>query len=89
MTISLEQKKKIMEEHAKTPGDTGSPEVQIAVLTAEIQVITEHLQTHSKDYSSRRGLLAKVSRRRQFLDYLKRDELNRYVAIITRLNIRK
>jgi small subunit ribosomal protein S15 len=89
MTISQEQKLKIMEEHAKTPGDTGSPEVQIAVLTAEIQVITEHLQTHSKDYSSRRGLLAKVSRRRQFLDYLKRDDLNRYVAIITRLNIRK
>ena len=70
-------------------GDTGSPEVQIAVLTAEIQIITEHLQTHPKDYSSRRGLLAKVSRRRQFLDYLKRDDLNRYVSIITRLNIRK
>ncbi len=89
MAISQEQKTKIMEEHAKKPGDTGSPEVQIAVLTAEIQAITEHLQTHSKDYSSRRGLLAKVSRRRQFLDYLKRDDLNRYVAIITRLSIRK
>ena len=87
--MSVDQKSKIMEEHAKKPGDTGSPEVQIAVLTAEIQSITEHLQTHPKDYSSRRGLLAKVSRRRQFLDYLKRDELNRYVAIITRLNIRK
>jgi small subunit ribosomal protein S15 len=89
MSISLEQKKKIMEEHAKATGDTGSPEVQIAVLTAEIQIITEHLQTHPKDFSSRRGLLAKVSRRRQFLDYLKRDDLNRYVSIITRLNIRK
>ena len=89
MVISQEQKIKIMEEHAKKPGDTGSPEVQIAVLTAEILAITEHLQTHSKDYSSRRGLLAKVSRRRQFLDYLKRDDLNRYVSIITRLSIRK
>ena len=89
MAISQEQKTKIMEEHAKKPGDTGSPEVQIAVLTAEIQAITEHLQTHSKDFSSRRGLLAKVSRRRQFLDYLKRDDLDRYVAIITCLKIRK
>ena len=89
MAISQEQKIKIMEEHAKKPGDTGSSEVQIAVLTAEIHAITEHLQTHSKDYSSRRGLLAKVSRRRQFLDYLKRGDLNRYVSIITRLNIRK
>jgi small subunit ribosomal protein S15 len=89
MAISREQRAKIMEEYAKKPGDTGSPEVQIAVLTAEIQAITEHLQTHSKDYAGRRGLLAKVSRRRQFLDYLKRDDLNRYVSIITRLNIRK
>jgi len=89
MAISQEQKAKIIEEYAKKPGDTGSPEVQIAVLTAEIQAITEHLQTHSKDYAGRRGLLAKVSRRRQFLDYLKRDDLNRYVSIITRLNIRK
>jgi small subunit ribosomal protein S15 len=89
MSISAEQKSKIMAEHAKKPGDTGSPEVQIAVLTAEIGAITEHLQTHPKDYAGRRGLLAKVSRRRQFLDYLKRDDLNRYVAIITRLNIRK
>ena len=88
-SISAEHKSKIMAEHAKKPGDTGSPEVQIAVLTAEIQAITEHLQTHPKDFSSRRGLLAKVSRRRQFLDYLKRGDLNRYVAIITRLNIRK
>jgi len=89
MSISREQRIKVMEEYAKKPGDTGSPEVQIAVLTAEIQAITEHLQTHPKDYAGRRGLLAKVSRRRQFLDYLKRDELNRYVSIITRLNIRK
>ncbi len=56
MAISQEQKAKIMEEHAKKPGDTGSPEVQIAVLTAEIQAITEHLQTHPKDYAGRRGL---------------------------------
>ena len=69
--------------------DTGSPEVQIAVLTAEIQAVTEHLQTHPKDYAGRRGLLSKVSRRRQLLDYLKRQDVARYQSIIGRLNIRK
>ncbi len=89
MSISQEQKQSIIAEFATRPGDTGSPEVQIAVLTAEIQAVTEHLQTHPKDYSGRRGLLSKVSRRRQLLDYLKRNSLEKYQAIIGRLNIRK
>jgi small subunit ribosomal protein S15 len=89
MSISQEHKQSIIAEFATRPGDTGSPEVQIAVLTAEIQAVTEHLQTHPKDYSGRRGLLSKVSRRRQLLDYLKRNSLEKYQAIIGRLNIRK
>jgi len=89
MSISLEEKTKIIGEFAKKEGDTGSPEVQIAVLTAEIQAISEHLQTHAKDHSGRRGLLSKVSRRRRLLDYLKGFSHEKYVAIITRLNIRK
>jgi len=89
MSITKERKQTLITDFRNADTDTGSPEVQIAVLTAQIQAITEHLQTHSKDYAGRRGLLAKVSRRRQFLDYLKRDDLNRYVSIITRLNIRK
>jgi small subunit ribosomal protein S15 len=89
MSISQEQKQAIITEFATRPGDTGSPEVQIAVLTAEIQAVTEHLQTHPKDYSGRRGLLSKVSRRRQLLDYLKRHSIEKYRAIIGRLNIRK
>lgn len=87
--ISQEHKQSIMAEFATKPGDTGSPEVQIAVLTAEIQAVTEHLQTHPKDYSGRRGLLSKVSRRRQLLDYVKRQDPAKYLAIIGRLNIRK
>jgi small subunit ribosomal protein S15 len=87
--ISQEHKQSIIAEFATKPGDTGSPEVQIAVLTAEIQAVTEHLQTHPKDYSGRRGLLSKVSRRRQLLDYVKRHDPAKYLAIIGRLNIRK
>lgn len=89
MSISPELRSKIFAEYGTKPGDTGSPEVQIAVLTAEIQAVTEHLQTHPKDYAGRRGLLSKVSRRRQLLDYLKGKSLDKYVAIISRLNIRK
>jgi len=89
MSISQEHRQSIIAEFAKKPGDTGSPEVQIAVLTAEIQAVTEHLQTHPKDYSGRRGLLSKVSRRRQLLDYVKRQDPAKYLAIIGRLNIRK
>ncbi|MFO0978970.1 MAG: 30S ribosomal protein S15 [Planctomycetaceae bacterium] len=89
MSISQEHRQSIIAEFATKPGDTGSPEVQIAVLTAEIQAVTEHLQTHPKDYSGRRGLLSKVSRRRQLLDYVKRQDPAKYLAIIGRLNIRK
>lgn len=89
MSITPEHKAAILAQYALQPGDTGSPEVQIAVLTAEIQAVTEHLQTHPKDYSGRRGLLSKVSRRRQLLDYLKRQSVARYQSIIGRLNIRK
>ncbi|MGB0740851.1 MAG: 30S ribosomal protein S15 [Planctomycetaceae bacterium] len=89
MAISQEQKHAIMEEYATKPGDTGSPDVQIAVLTAEIQAITQHLKEHSHDYSSRRGLLAKVSRRRQLLDYVKRGNFQKYQDLIGKLGIRK
>jgi small subunit ribosomal protein S15 len=89
MSISQEHRHSIIAEFATKADDTGSPEVQIAVLTAEIQAVTEHLQTHPKDYSGRRGLLSKVSRRRQLLDYLKRGSVSKYQAIIARLNIRK
>ena len=89
MSISQEHRHSILAEFATKPEDTGSPEVQIAVLTAEIQAVTEHLHTHPKDYSGRRGLLSKVSRRRQLLDYLKRGSVAKYQAIIARLNIRK
>jgi len=89
MSISPEHKVAVLAQYALQPGDTGSPEVQIAVLTAEIQAVTEHLQTHPKDYAGRRGLLSKVSRRRQLLDYLKRQSVARYQSIIGRLNIRK
>jgi small subunit ribosomal protein S15 len=89
MSISQEHRQSIIAEFAQKPGDTGSPEVQIAVLTAEIQAVTEHLQTHPKDYSGRRGLLSKVSRRRQLLDYVKRQDPAKYLALIGRLNIRK
>ena len=89
MSIPADQKTKIIAEFGTKPGDTGSPEVQIAVLTAEIQAITEHMQSHSKDYSGRRGLLSKVSRRRQLLDYLKSKSVDKYLSIIGKLNIRK
>jgi small subunit ribosomal protein S15 len=89
MPIAQDHKAKVIAEFGTKAEDTGSPEVQIAVLTADIQAITEHLQTHPKDYSGRRGLLAKVSRRRQLLDYLKSKSLDKYVAIIAKLGIRK
>lgn len=89
MSISDEEKQRIISEFATKEGDTGSPQVQIAVLTAQVQAVTEHLRTHPKDYSSRRGLLGMVSKRRQLLDYLKRKSPQTYVEMITRLGIRK
>ena len=87
--ISKEKKQAIMKEYARCEGDTGSPEVQGAVLTARIQELTEHLQTHHKDHHSRRGLLKMVGQRRGMLDYLKRNDIDGYRALIERLGIRK
>lgn len=82
-------KKKIIAEYATQEGDTGSPEVQIALLSQRIAYLTEHFRTHRKDYHSRRGLLKLVGRRRRLLDYLRAQDLERYRVVITALNIRK
>lgn len=87
--ISKEKKTAIINEYARTPGDTGSPEVQIAILTARIQELTAHLQENKKDHHSRRGLLKMVGQRRGLLDYLKKKDIERYRALIERLGIRK
>lgn len=87
--ISKEKKAAIMKEYARCEGDTGSPEVQVAVLTARIQELTEHLQNNHKDHHSRRGLLKMVGHRRNLLNYLKKKDVNRYRAVIEKLGIRK
>lgn len=89
MSITPERKAALIAEHATKNGDTGSPEVQIAVLTARISNLTEHFKTHAKDNHSRRGLLKLVSQRRQLLDYVKRKDEPRYKAIIEKLGIRR
>ena len=83
------QKSTVIEKYATHEGDTGSPEVQIALQTERITTLTEHFKTHKKDHHSRRGLLQLVSQRRRQLDYLKRTNIERYRSLITRLNIRK
>ena len=87
--ISQEKKTAIMNEYARTPGDTGSPEVQVAVLTARIQELTEHLKENPKDHHSRRGMLKMVGQRRGLLDYLKKKDIERYRALIEKLGLRK
>ena len=87
--LTQEKKQEIIKEHATHEGDTGSPEVQIAVLTARIQYLTEHLKEHKKDHHSRRGLLKMVGHRRRLLGYLYKTDIERYRAIITKLNLRK
>lgn len=89
MTITRERKQQVINEFARADGDTGSPEVQIAILTTRINNLTEHMREHGKDYASRRGLLMMVGRRRRLLDYLKRIDPQRYLAILRRLGIRK
>jgi small subunit ribosomal protein S15 len=89
MTITKERKTGLIQDFKQGDSDTGSPEVQIAILTERINGLTEHMRTHSKDYSTRRGLLMMVSRRRRLLDYLKKVAPQRYIDIIQRLNIRK
>ena len=87
--ISKEKKTAIINEYARTPGDTGSPEVQVAILTARIQELTEHLKVNQKDHHSRRGLLKMVGQRRGLLAYLKKTDIERYRALIERLGLRK
>ncbi len=87
--ISKEKKAAVMEEYATKPGDTGSPEVQIAILTTRINELTEHLKIHKKDHHSRRGLLKMVGQRRGLLAYLKKKDIDRYRSLIERLGIRK
>jgi small subunit ribosomal protein S15 len=89
MTITKERKQELIQDYRHNDQDTGSPEVQIAILTTRINNLTEHMRAHKKDYASRRGLLALVSRRRRLLDYLRRIEPQRYLDIIGRLGIRK
>lgn len=87
--ISKEKKTAIIKEFARSEGDTGSPEVQVAVLTARIEELTEHLKTNQKDHHSRRGLLMMVGQRRGLLAYLKKKDIARYRALIERLGLRK
>ena len=89
MSISAERKQELIKEYETTSGDTGSPEVQIAILTERITNLTEHFKTHAKDNHSRRGLLKMVSQRRRLLDYVKSCDQDRYVKLINRLGIRR
>ncbi len=89
MSLTLEKKQEIVSKHGRTPGDTGSAEVQIALLTARINELTEHLRTHKKDHHSRRGLLMLVGKRRRLLGYLQRTDLDRYRALIKELGLRR
>lgn len=89
MSITLERKTAVISEYAVKEGDTGSPEVQVAILTERIVNLTEHFKTHKKDKHSRRGLLMMVSQRRRLLDYLKRKDHDRYASLIKRLGLRR
>ncbi|MBE5897534.1 MAG: 30S ribosomal protein S15 [Lachnospiraceae bacterium] len=87
--ITKEKKQAIINEYARTAGDTGSPEVQVAVLTARIQELTEHLKDNPKDHHSRRGMLKMIGKRRNLLGYLKDTDIERYRSLIERLGLRK
>ncbi len=89
MSITQERKTALIGEYGSKEGDTGSPEVQIAVLSERIANLTEHLKTHKKDFHSRRGLLMMVGRRRRLLDYVKRKDQGRYKQIVQRLGLRR
>jgi len=89
MSITDERRAALIIEYARTPGDTGSPEVQVALLSERIKNLTEHLKTHAKDFHSRRGLLMMVGQRRRLLDYVKRVDASRYDTIIKRLGLRR
>lgn len=87
--LTTEAKLAVIKEYATHEGDTGSPEVQVAILTNRIQYLTEHLKEHKKDHHSRRGLLKLVGQRRNMLDYLRRKDIERYRSLIERLGLRK
>lgn len=89
MSIAAEEKRELILEHKRSDGDTGSPEVQIAILTKRINALTAHMSVNKKDFATRRGLLSMVSRRRRLLDYLKKIDPQRYLDIIGKLDIRK
>ena len=89
MTITAERKAQLIAENARSEGDTGSPEVQISILTERIVNLTEHFKIHAKDNHSRRGLLMMVNNRRSLLDYLKKEDAGRYTALIAKLGLRK
>ena len=89
MTITAERKEALIKEHGRESGDTGSPEVQVAILTERIVNLTEHFKSHAKDNHSRRGLLMMVNKRRSLLDYLKKTDSARYTDIIAKLGLRK
>lgn len=89
MSITTQRKAQVIEENATAKGDTGSPEVQIAILTERINNLSEHMQTNKKDFGSRRGLLAMVAKRRKLLDYLIANDNGRYQEIIKKLGIRR
>ena len=89
MSVAAEKKTQIITDNARAQGDTGSPEVQVAILTERIKNLTEHFKEHHKDNHSRRGLLAMVNKRRSLLDYLKRKDVERYNALIQKLGLRK
>jgi small subunit ribosomal protein S15 len=89
MSIVAERKQALIEEYATKKGDTGSPEVQVAILSERIRNLTDHLSSHAKDFHSRRGLLVMVGQRRRLLDYLKRSDEKRYDTLIQRLGLRR
>jgi len=89
MPLHQDRKQNLIQQYRTHEGDTGSPEVQVALLTERITYLTEHFRTHAKDHHSRRGLLKMVSQRRSLLDYLKRKDLERYRKIVSALNLRK
>ena len=89
MSITAERKQALIKEHAQGKADTGSPEVQVAILTERIQNLTQHFKTHAKDNHSRRGLLMLVNKRRSLLDYLRREDEDRYTGLIAKLGLRK
>ncbi|MEH3047430.1 30S ribosomal protein S15 [Sphingomonas adhaesiva] len=89
MSITAERRQEVIKEHARNEGDTGSVEVQVAILTERIKNLTEHFKGHAKDNHSRRGLLMMVNKRRSLLDYLRKTEGDRYLALIAKLGLRK